>query len=88
MSVSCKELIDVEESGPFLYKQAGISVLQAYKQLQDDRAIRSFKDFYKLAWILMMNNKNNKSIFSNARKILEMALGRRRTVKEIARVSS
>ena len=76
--------------------KAGLQQLQAAYLIAElsrrvgnlSQAAEYFKISSKSAQELMMKNRNNKSIFSNAQKILEMALEQGRTVKEAARVSS
>ncbi len=69
--------------------QAAYLIAELSRRVGDlSQAAEYFKISSKSAQELMMKNRNNKSIFSNARKILEMALEQGRTVKEAVRVSS
>jgi hypothetical protein len=68
--------------------QAAYLIAELSRRVGDlSQAAEYFKISSKSAQELMMKNKNDKSIFSNARKILEMALEQGRTVKEAATVS-
>lgn len=69
--------------------QAAYLIAELSRRVGDlSQAAEYFKISSKLAQELMMKNRNDKSIFSNARKIYEMVLEQGRSVKEIARVSS
>lgn len=76
--------------------KAGLQQLQAAYLIAElsrrvgnlSQAAEYFKISSKLAQELRMKSKNDKSIFSNAQKILEMALEQGHSVREAARVSS
>lgn len=68
--------------------QAAYLIAELSRRVGDlSQAAEYFKISSKLAQDLMMKNRHDKSISSNARKILEMALEQGRTVKEAATVS-
>ncbi len=77
-----------KNQGPFLQIKPEYPVCKHINNFKTIGQGEVFKVFNKSAWILMMKNRNDKSIFSNARKIFEMALEQGRSVKEVARVSS
>lgn len=76
--------------------KAGLQQLQAAYLIAElskrvgntSQAAEYFKISSKSAQELKMKSKNDKSIFSNAQKILEMALEQGHSVREAARVSS
>ncbi len=69
--------------------QAAYLIAELSRRVGDlSQAAEYFRISSKSAQELMMKNRNDKSIFSNARKILEMALEQGRTVREAVQVSS
>lgn len=69
--------------------QAAYLIAELSRRVGDpSQAADYFKISSKLAQELMMKNRNDKSIFSNARKIFEMAIEQAGTVKKAAPVSS
>lgn len=69
--------------------QAAYLIAELSRRVGDlSQAAEYFKISSKSAQELMMKNRNDKSIFSNAQKIFEMALEQGRTVREAVQVSS